>query len=669
LRQNKIAFSTELSTVLELHWSPSSLYPIDMAWDDDLQPGSAAHQIAASSHERIRILAGPGTGKSFAMKRRVARLLEIEEIDPARILAVTFTRVAAEELHRELLSLKVPGADRLQGRTLHSLAMSILMRNHVLKVLGRIPRPLNEFELEPLLADLSATHGDKRKRRKLIHAYGAAWARLQTQQPGFARSPADQAFADELVDWLMWHEAMLMDEVIPHLFQYLRDNPGAPEHSEYSHLLIDEYQDLNRAEQDSLQFLGAQGAMCIIGDDDQSIYSFRHAHPDGIRQWATLYPTDEHAIAECRRCPTTVVAMANSLISRNKGRLGTAMVERPANGPGEVVVRQYHNAASEADAVAAKVASLIAAGVEPREIIVLAQRQTFATPIYRRLKAQGIPTKSYYAETELDTLEAQERFAVLKLLLDREDRVALRWLLGRGNATWHTNPYRRLLTRVIADGTSPWTTLEALAGGTISIPYTAALVARFREIRTELVSLEGATDLDEFLQLWLPMTPQTGLLADTVTRCRGSAVTPQELYDALYEAITRPEVPLEVAEVRLMSLHKSKGLSSPYVFIVGCVEGLLPAQPEPDMSPIERLAKLEEDRRLFYVGLTRVKADLPTRVGYLALTYPQRMKSADAYASQITPVRVAGITAYLQPSRFLAEMAPHVPSAQFNVPL
>src|SRR5262245_24462941 len=191
-----------------------------MPWNDNLQPGSPAHAIAASVHSRIRVLAGPGAGKSFAMKRRVARILDIENVEPKRVLAVTFTRVAAEDLHRELVSLGVEGADSLNGRTLHSLAMAILMRRHVLAALGRIPRPLNEFELEPLLADLSNVHGTKHERRRLMRAYGAAWARLQTQQPGFARTPQEQAFVDDLVEWLVLHEAMLIDEIIPHLYQY-----------------------------------------------------------------------------------------------------------------------------------------------------------------------------------------------------------------------------------------------------------------------------------------------------------------------------------------------------------------------------------------------------------------------------------------------------------------
>jgi DNA helicase II / ATP-dependent DNA helicase PcrA len=641
-----------------------------MAWNDNLTPGTPAHNIAVSAHNRIRVLAGPGAGKSFAMQRRVARLLEAEAVDPSRILAVTFTRVAAEDLHRSLVSLDVPGAEQLRGRTLHSLAMEILMRNHVLRVLGRTPRPLNEFELEPLLSDLRAVHGNKHKRRSLIRAYGAAWARLQTQEPGFTRTPEEQAFADELVAWLTWHEAMLMDEVIPHLYQYLRANPGAPERNEYLHVLIDEYQDLNRAEQDVLQLLGATCSICIVGDDDQSIYSFRYAHPDGIRQWIDRHPSDEHSIAACWRCPTTIVAMANALIARNRDRLGTTIAPSQRNGVGEIVVRQYRTAAAEADAVAQKIEDLIAAEIPPGEIIVLAQRQTFADPVFQNLRHRGIPTKSYYAETELDTGEAQRRFALLKLLLNNEDRVALRWLLGYGRTDWHAAAYQQLTERAQEDGTSPWRTLEALAEQRVAVPQTAALIARFRDIRTELAALEAlADDVDGFLAMWLPASPDTALLADAVNRCRGEAASPAELYDALYEAITRPEIPLAVPEVRIMSLHKSKGLSSPYVFIVGCVEGLLPAQPDRRMTAAQRAAKLEEDRRLFYVGITRVKCTLPQRPGYLALTYPQTMRAADAHASQIAPVRTQNGIAFLQPSRFLTEMMAHLPAAQFNAPL
>jgi len=115
-----------------------------MPWSDGLAIGSPAYEIASSTNLRVRVVAGPGTGKSFAMKRRVARLLE-QGIAPASILPVTFTRVAAEDLHRELVNMDVAGSDGLTGVTLHSLAMRMLMRNHVLGATGRVPRPLNEL--------------------------------------------------------------------------------------------------------------------------------------------------------------------------------------------------------------------------------------------------------------------------------------------------------------------------------------------------------------------------------------------------------------------------------------------------------------------------------------------------------------------------------------------
>jgi DNA helicase-2/ATP-dependent DNA helicase PcrA len=159
-----------------------------MSWNSNLTPGSQPYSIAASSKTRIRVVAGPGTGKSFAMKRRVARLLE-SGVAPKKILPVTFTRVAAEDLHRELVGMGVPGCDELQGVTLHSLALRVLTRQSVLAATGRVARPLNEFELEPLVCDLMATHGGKKEVRKRQKAYEAAWARLQHHTPGFVTSP------------------------------------------------------------------------------------------------------------------------------------------------------------------------------------------------------------------------------------------------------------------------------------------------------------------------------------------------------------------------------------------------------------------------------------------------------------------------------------------------
>jgi DNA helicase II / ATP-dependent DNA helicase PcrA len=641
-----------------------------MPWDDGLQVGSPAHGIASSAHPRVRVLAGPGAGKSFAMKRRIARLLETG-VDPQTILAVTFTRVAADDLHRELSGMAVPGADALRGRTVHSLCMSILMRNHVLPTLGRTPRPLNEFELQPLLEDLGPMFGSKHDRRRHMRAYEAAWARLQHQQPGHVQTPHDIAFEQALVRWLRLHEAMLIGEIIPATHTYLWGNPGCPERTEFRHILIDEYQDLNRAEQEVLNLLAGQADVCVVGDDDQSIYSFKHAHPDGVRNWSVIHNGQDHAIADCRRCPTTVVSMANSLISGNAQRQPRSMTSFAANGPGVIAIRQYVDQDAEADAVSAKIIQLVRTGVAPGDIIVLAQRSTFANPVFERLRAAQVPVKSYYAEAPLDSPAAQRCFALLKLALNPQDRVALRWLLGEGHPRWRTTEYVRVLNHCDQTGISPNDALSHMSQGLLRIANTTGLLAKYRTVMADVAALQSVgANLPAFMAAWIPNAALVPLLHEVATQQAAIALDLQEFFNLLSTAINEPEVPMEVAEVRVMSLHKSKVLSSPYVFIAGCIEGLLPGAPQQGMTPAEIASKIEEDRRLFYVGITRVKADPATgRPGYLALTSPQTMDLGAARQSGIVPVTNRGRTAVLAASRFFRELGPASPAPTANVPL
>jgi DNA helicase-2/ATP-dependent DNA helicase PcrA len=243
---------------------------------------------------------------------------------------------------------------------------------------------------------------------------------------------------------------------------------------------------------------------------------------------------------------------------------------------------------------------------------VLAQRRAIGNPIHAALVAQNVPSKSYYEEGELDSDAAQERLAMFKLFIDPEDRIALRWLLGRGSADFRTSAYARIRSRCEGTGLSPWSVMSSLANGDIAMPYIGRLVERFREILAGLALLrgeDGDNDLVALAHRWLPETV-TGLtdLRDLVLDLAEASTTPAELLSNLTQAIATPEIPPDVTQVRIMSLHKSKGLSSPVVVIAGCIEGLLPAVPDPDMSPTEQQASLEEQRRLMYVGLTRVRS-------------------------------------------------------------
>jgi DNA helicase II / ATP-dependent DNA helicase PcrA len=139
---------------------------------------------------------------------------------------------------------------------------------------------------------------------------------------------------------------MLIGEIIPELYRYLRNNPAAPEHSLYDQVLVDEYQDLNKAEQAVVDLLSGSAALCVVGDDDQSLYSFKYAHPEGIRSFPETHSgCFNHALLDCYRCPTGVVAIANALIGHNVDREPLQLVPVPANGPGEMWILQYPDVA------------------------------------------------------------------------------------------------------------------------------------------------------------------------------------------------------------------------------------------------------------------------------------------------------------------------------------
>jgi DNA helicase-2/ATP-dependent DNA helicase PcrA len=615
-----------------------------MPWSDGMIPGTPARAIAASTNPRIRVVAGPGTGKSFAMKRRVARLLEAD-VDPNAILPVTFTRVAAEDLHRELVGMGVPGCDALNGVTLHSLSLKLLMRNHVFGATGRTARPLNEFEVKALVCDLMQDHGGKRAVARLRQAYEAAWARLQHHQPGYVQSPEDAAFSAALRAWMIFHESMLIGEVIPQLYEYLRSNPAAPERSEFRHILVDEFQDLNRAEQGVIELLSDSAAVCIVGDDDQSIYSFKHAHPEGIRDWIVSNPkADDLQLAECRRCPTTVVQMANSLIAHNQLRLAPRqLTPRAANGAGDVRIIQFNRLADEVSGIAEIVRQMIDDGAPPGDILILAQRDAIGTPIYEALHGRNVPVRSYYAEAELDADDAQRRFALLKLFVNREDRVALRWLVGYPGHNFNAAGYRRVREYCEHSGISPWQALDLLSQGALRLPYTGNIVAAFNEIVQELNFLEALPDLASVIDHLLPAGDDSVRdLRDLATRVLAevSEDDRETWFFQLMQAITRPEVPSEIHDVRIMSLHKSKGLSAPVTIVAGCVEGLLPRQPERGMPQAEAAAIIEEQRRLFFVAISRVKA-VPeaNKPGTLILTYSRRMLTGDASPHRVCRYR------------------------------
>ena len=555
-----------------------------MRWDEGLT--GQALRIAQTTNSLVWVAAGPGTGKTFALMRRLVRLLEVDRVAPDRILVCTFTRTAAGDLERAVADLGIAGADEVRAQTVHAFCFSMLSRQEVLQVTGRIPRPLLQCEERFLLEDLRhAELGGIRECGKALRAFSAAWARLQHEEPGWPRNQADRNFQAALNSWLLFHQAMLIGELIPEGLKYLRLNAHSRYRASFDHVLVDEYQDLNRAEQQLVEFL-ASGSLVVIGDEDQSIYAFKHAHPEGITEFPNMHPgTEEAQLDECRRCPHIVVAMANSLIANNTTRRNRSLRPYPSNPQGEVFSVQWPNIKQEAEGLAKFIKTRIdAGGVIPGSILVLAPRREFGYLVRDELRKLGVSAHSFFSEELLegdpkdgDGCHAQRALALLILLADPEERVALRCWCGFGNNTLRANSWAKLRDYCEQNGQTPWQALEQLESGTLKIAYTPPLVERFTVLKSELARLRTFNGDDLVAAIFPSDQEWAKPFAELKNHIEEEDFGAGELVNVIRRHITQPELPTDVDYVRVMSLHKSKGLTADMVVLVGCLEGLMPS--------------------------------------------------------------------------------------------
>jgi DNA helicase II / ATP-dependent DNA helicase PcrA len=631
-----------------------------MTWDTGL---SGIHKdIAASRNTPLHVLAGPGTGKTFALMRRIARLLE-QGVPHEKILAVTFTRTAAKDLREQLLQLGSEGADKVTATTLHSFCFGALVAEAVFQATGRRARPLLSFEIDHLVADLNSQFGGKRRVRRLIEAYEAAWARLQADDPGFPRSPEDQAFQTVLEDWLRYHRAMLIGELVPLTLRFLQQNPTIPILQPRDAVLVDEYQDLNKADQALIDVLATGGSLTVIGDDNQSIYSFRHANPEGIRAFAQEHQgTQEMVIQECRRCPPNLVAMSNSLIANDPlTTRQTPLAPSPGVSDADVYIVQHTSLADEADALAAFIQKYLSDHPEipPGQVLVLSPRRIFGNAVRDALIARRLNSMSFYFEDALDSDDAAEGFCLLTLAVDPTDRAAYRAWLGLRHATGNSKAYERVRQAAMTAVAEPFSIVEQVSGGQMNIPYTAGLVGRHNLLKQRLAAIQSLKGLDLVDSLW-----PAG--AEEVTTVRLAAQTlamtfedPKELLEELRTTITQPELPdSDSSIIRVMSLHKSKGLTARLVVVVGVVDGAIPTLND-SLAPAARDAAFAEQRRLFYVAITRASQTLVISSS-TALPLHTAMRAGIAFTGRF--MRGGESFARTVASPFIAELGASAPT-------
>jgi len=572
-----------------------------MSWDTELDEGSPAYTLASDPAKCIRVIAGPGTGKSFGLQRRAAKLLE-DGVPPQEIFAVTFTRLAASDMKKDILKTGINGADKVFVKTLHSYCYSVLSQKEVFEQTKRFPRPMLDFEMIPMLYDLNREEfGSLKEKKKRFNTYDFKLSQNQKNECDSYSNKEENVFESDIDLWLKEHRSMLFNEIIHETYYYLTNNPQCYERHRFKHVLVDEYQDLNEKEQALINLLASQN-LVIIGDDDQSIYSFKHASPAGIRNFSTAHPDcKDITFDQCRRCPKTVVSMASSLISHNSDRMLGALDSFSENQDGEVQIIQWKSLRDEVEGLVEIIQKEIKTGkIRPEDILILSLNNEIGTLLQDSLIANNIEAKSYLRNHSVLDDNFKYYFSLLNWISNKDDFVSLRYLIGCKSPNFYNKSYSRIQTYARNHQLSIRDVLDSLLGKKLSLPHTKNLVEAYRNLISETLKIKETINLDRN-QIYNCL-PIGEILSESIIEIGYMETSSLEEWISKIRNLILGKLSfqgniLHDKHVKIMSLHASKGLSAKFVIIAGCSDPFLS----------EKVLNLKEARRLLYVAITRCK--------------------------------------------------------------
>jgi DNA helicase-2/ATP-dependent DNA helicase PcrA len=622
------------------------------------------------------VLAGAGSGKTRVLTHRIGWLTQVERVPPWAVLAVTFTNKAAGEMRARLDSLIPGGTTGLTVGTFHGIAHRLLRRHfreaglpegfHILdaddqqRLVKRVVAGLglDEARFPPRQATWQINGWkDEGKRPDAIehgnHPVTRTLVQIYTAYEEACRRAGLVDFAELL---LRAHELWLK-------------NPAVLEHYQqrWRHLLIDEFQDTNALQYAWIRVLaGNIGKVFAVGDDDQSIYGWRGARVENMQQFLKDFPGARTIKLEQNyRSTATILKAANAVIARNGSRLGKQLWTAGEAGE-RIALYAAYNEQDEARFVIERIREYIAEHGSAKDCAILYRSNAQSRNFEEQLSQRSIPYRVYGGLRFFERAEVKDALAYLRLTANRHDDAAFERAVNtppRGIGDRTLDVLRR---RARAEGSSLWeAALGELADGRELAGRAKNAVKGFLALIDQMArdfagaspqAGEGGLNLAE--QVDHAIT-HTGLRDHYEKDSRGNGETRVENLDELINVASRfamtPEdveagltelaaflshAALEAGEgqgeawddcVQLMTLHSAKGLEFPLVFLVGMEEGLFPSQ-----RSTEDESRLEEERRLAYVGITRARERL-------VVTHAESR-------------RMHGTEMLARPSRFLAEM-------------
>ncbi len=596
-----------------------------------------ARQVEAVIHKDgpMLVLAGAGSGKTTVLIARVERLIE-SGVRPWNILTITFTNKAADELKNRLVAKLGTEAADVFASTFHSMCVRILRRDG--EKIG-IPKSFTIYDADDSLRVvkkcLKAINLDEKQFAPRPIAGAISHAKESLEQPKELAANAEKTgdFRQKIVARVYaeyqkeLHEAGALDfdDLLCETVRLFRESPETLEYyqNRWRYIMVDEYQDTNHVQYMLVALLAQKYKnICVVGDDDQSIYKFRGATIENILSFERQFPGAKVVRLEQNyRSTQNILSAANKVIEHNLERKGKTLWT--ANGDGsKITVRRCVDEDSEASFVADKVLDGVSVGKKYSDFAVLYRMHAQSNSIEHAFTRAGIPYKIIGGLRFYERKEIKDLLAYMSVITNPADNLRLVRIINepkRGIGDTTVAAAERLSD---ATGLSLFEIFEH-ADEYADLSRRSAVLMHFTETIKSLAEEAESFDAESFFDSLCEKTGYLDMLRAQGAEGEGRIENIGELKTNLMkyeEAAEQPELAGFLEEVALytdldrmeetdsvlmMTLHSAKGLEFPSVFIVGMEEGVFPG-----MQAIYDMNEMEEERRLAYVGMTRAKRNL-----------------------------------------------------------
>jgi DNA helicase-2/ATP-dependent DNA helicase PcrA len=600
----------------------------------------AQRQAVTAAVGQQLVLAGAGSGKTRVLVHRIAWLVQVEQASPWSILSVTFTNKAAYEMRARIEQLLGIAPQGMWVGTFHGLAHRLLRAHWREAGLAEQFQILDSDDQQRLVKrvirelGLDENQWAPKQAQWWINAQKDEGLRPQNIQP------AGDLYLSTMVRIYEAYEqacnragAVDFAELLLRSLELWRDNPALREQyrARFKHILVDEFQDTNAVQYAWLRHLaGKTPSLMVVGDDDQSIYGWRGARIENIQQFQADYPNAEMIRLEQNyRSTATILKAANALIGNNSGRLGKELWTDGNEGE-PIALYAGFNEQDEARFIVERIEQGIRDGLARSEMAILYRSNAQSRVLEEALLRSGIPYRIYGGQRFFERAEIKNAMAYLRLMANRGDDGALERIINLPTRGIGDKTVELLRQQARERDVSMWQAACDLIDNK-GLPGRAA-----NAVQGFLVLIEEMAERAEGLPLYSQTQiaiEHSGLLRfheqekgdkaqarvenleELVSAARGfenDMADEEEEGDVLLAFLAHAS--LEAGEtqadrfedsVQLMTLHSAKGLEFPLVFMAGVEEGLFPHK----MS-LEDPGRLEEERRLAYVGITRAMQQL-----------------------------------------------------------